>query len=368
MKTIQLLSTILAGIAFLAVPGLQAQDKGTSETNRAVEKATEAGRELLKNSDKVLKDNPQLQNILNSVKDDPGAVVKEVSPMAREQLNKIQGNSTNSGGVPATRSAVPNPAPATPTTGTTPQNPTAANPNAMLPEPVARGTRPAPLPPTAAPPTTTAPAPTLNGGVVPPPRDLKPQYDPSKSANKGQPAAASGGANGETMEITSDETSMNQETGFLVFKGNVYLVHPAYNMTCDQLEIYMFREDENPPRKADGSTPEFKKAVATGGMVEIERIGAQGQKEIAKARRADFNPVLDEIILSGGPPTMQSGGRVIDPNDPRARIILNNRTKLYKVEGGRHTLSIPMGKKAPSSGGGLPTNLNSISDRNKKDR
>lgn len=194
---------------------------------------------------------------------------------------------------------------------------------------------------------------------VPPPVPLQPRYEKEK------------GNQSDVMEIEADESVMDNEKRLITFTGHVVVTEPRFNLTSDRLEVYMNDDtnlDGTPAAGAASSNedaPPFKRAIASGGMVEIEKIGADGKVQIAKARKADYDAVTGDIVLSGGPPTLQSGSGFVNPSSPDAVIILRADGN-HQIKGGtgRNKISIPLNRGgAPSAGGGLPTgNLESLTN------
>lgn len=249
--------------------------------------------------------------------------------------------------------------------GTTTAAPTAtARPVAAASAPVAvASTTPSPAPavgtPSAVP---------VNPGAIPAPVPLRSKYEKEKKTNE------------QAMEIEADESVMDNNQRLVTFTGNVVVNHPGFKLTSDHLEVYLHEEttieggQAIAPSSADGAEdkPPFKRAIATGSMVEIEKIGADGKTQIAKSRKADYDAKTGDIVLTGGPPTLQSGTGYVNSTSPDAVIILRGNGK-YELpnesgNGGRHKLQIPIkgGAGASASGGGIPAgNLESITNRNK---
>ncbi len=259
--------------------------------------------------------------------------------------------------------------------------PTAAQGNTaqpMIPEPVAASRAPAPQAQTQTPApapggqllTQASPAPTgatpppaiATPANVPPPVPLQPRYEKEK------------GTNTQVMEIEADESVMDNQNRLITFTGHVIVTEPRFTLTSDRLDVWMNDDtnlDGTPTNEGAAASDEdrapFKRAIATGGMVEIEKIGADGKVQIAKARKADYDATTGDIILSGGPPTLQSGSGFVNPSSPDAVIILRADGN-HQIKGGtgRNKISIPLkgGGGGASTGGGLPTgNLESITNR-----
>jgi len=200
-------------------------------------------------------------------------------------------------------------------------------------------------------------------GDVPAPEDLQPKF------HKAEPEVDSG----PVMEITSDESILHnspEEERMVEFTGDVFLDHPGFNMTSDRLEVFLNDEEvEAAPVKEGESKPPFKRAVATGAMIKIVRINPDGETETAFARRADFDGVSGDVVLSGGPPQLQSGKVHVKPTGTEDKIYLL-ASGTYKVEtqkvpttgaSGRAVLEIPVNSnsktKSPTF---LPTQLDDV--------
>jgi lipopolysaccharide export system protein LptA len=229
---------------------------------------------------------------------------------------------------------------------------------APIPAPAA-----APVPASDAPrPAATAPSLLASPADVPAPIPLRPKYEREKSAN-------------QAMEIESDESVMDNTQRIVTFQGNVFVNHPDFKLASDHLEIHLNEDgglDGMAPTplnaKANDSedAPPFKRAIATGGMVEIEKIGADGKTQIAKARKADYDANTGDIVLSGGPPTLQSGTGFVNPSSPDALIILRGSGQ-HEVKGGvggRNTFSIPIKGGAKTTTTPLSGSLDTITNRN----
>lgn len=170
------------------------------------------------------------------------------------------------------------------------------------------------------------------------------------------------------MEITSNESEMDSANHLVTFAGDVYVKHPGFTLKGEKLIIYLHEDEAQPgaaPAGADEDRPPFKRAIATGPMVEIERMGAEGKVQIAKARRADYNALTGDIELSGGPPTLQNGESLVAPQGPDTKIFLTQDGR-HRVEG-TSIMSFPVSSKAgaaksvgPAFGAG---GLNSITNR-----
>lgn len=235
----------------------------------------------------------------------------------------------------ATAAATGTPAPAATPAADTPPAPAASNSAPM----VAQAT-----------PATTPPP--IASGDIPAPIPLEPRYEKQKNSSS------------DVMEIESDESIMDNNKRLITFVGNVIVTEPRFNLTSDKLEVWM-NDDTNLDGSSDSADsgaqaadkPPFKRAIATGGMVEIEKIGADGKVQIAKARKADYDAATGDIVLSGGPPTLQSGSGFVNPSSPDAVIILraDGNHQIKGGQGGRNKISIPLNRgSAPATSGPSP--------------
>jgi lipopolysaccharide export system protein LptA len=192
-------------------------------------------------------------------------------------------------------------------------------------------------------------SPGLTPGEIPAPQPLAKKY-----------AAGSGGAypaaGRQHMEILSKESVMDNAKGILLFTGNVLIDHPEFEIKCDKLEIHMAKGVGMDGTEAGESDSAFKRAVASGGMVEIKRIApdekGKPKTQIAIARIADYNAVTKDIILSGGPPYIQDGDSFVKTNSEDARIIMRGNG-LYEITGStnRSQIVIPVKQEGDDKGG-----------------
>lgn len=140
---------------------------------------------------------------------------------------------------------------------------------------------------------------------------------------------------------------MDNTKGLLVFTGDVFVDSPDYEMKCDRLEIHLA---DGVGQDGSESESSFKRAIASGGMVEIKRfaIDEDGKKktQIALGRRADYNALTQEFVLSGGPPYIQDGDRFVRTTSEDAKIIMRGNG-LYEITGttNRSHIVIPVDNK-----------------------
>lgn len=184
--------------------------------------------------------------------------------------------------------------------------------------------------------------------MIPDLPDLGPNAAPapvplSKQFQKG-PNGAYPSGNRSHMEILAKESVMDNTKGVLLFTGNVFIDHPEFEIQCDKLEIQLAEGVGMEGSKAAGqSDANFKRAIASGGMVEIKRVAkdekGRPKTQIAIARIADYNATTKDIILSGGPPYIQDGDRFVKTNSEDSKIIMRGNG-LYEITGSTNRVQI----------------------------
>lgn len=332
----------------------------------------------LESAGRSLIENPRMQGLFRSVKEDPGAVAddpaeavrkatelfrenqgsvdleKVDTPENREKAKKAATRALDEASemlpaatealkeVPATRPAASTAIQAKPVAVPVEAAETPAVPDATR-EMVVQETTVEPIA-SAAPTEAQLPdSPALNGADIPDPEPLAPKYSlepkSAKKAKKGDP---------QSMEITSAESIFDQKGGNLTFKGSVFLDHPEFQMKCDTLLIEMGGGGTAMP--GAGGMSNFSRAIASGGMVEMKTISADGKTQIAMARRADYNKAAGLVTLSGGPPYIQDGDKFVQTTAEDAKIIMHLEEKRYEIIGDRSRIVIPMDGKDKSNG------------------
>ncbi|MEM7698714.1 MAG: LptA/OstA family protein [Verrucomicrobiota bacterium] len=328
----------------------------------------------------VLND-PRTHNILRSLKENPEAVADAVEQDAdaavRAATELFMSTQREEGEVPATRGgteamkdraidtltrmipevtgsegAATRPAPITTLVSATPvvaqpsvnpettANTTLAEPAPsppVAPDPVGSAALPQPIVESAPDLPPTIPdipdTPALSSGNIPAPQPLQPKYDTRASANQAPPPGM------DAMEITSLEALMNQNSGVLTFIGRVTIKHPQFELKSDKLELFM--PEGGMASGSSENSEAFTRAIASGGMVEIRYQAVDGTV-IAFARRADFDNVTKDVVLSGGPPYMQNGDSWVKTNSEDTQIVLRSNGQ-HEIKGSQpHTIKIPV--------------------------
>lgn len=134
---------------------------------------------------------------------------------------------------------------------------------------------------------------------------------------------------------------MREKEGLIIFRGDVFVVEPKFTLYGDELTVYQFKEGESP----DNDAGAIKTAIATGRIVEIKRLGTDGQAQVAQARRAVYDAVTGTVVLSGGPPVLQSGAQMVKTRSQDATITLTPDGNHSVKDSLGNQIIIPMGKK-----------------------
>jgi lipopolysaccharide export system protein LptA len=207
--------------------------------------------------------------------------------------------------------------------------------------------------------------PDLGPNAIPAPVPLSKQFQ--KGANGAYPSA-----DRRHMEILAKESIMDNTKGVLLFTGNVFIDHPDFEIKCDKLEIQLAEGvGMEGSEESEESGANFKRAIASGGMVEIKRLAkdekGRPKTQIAIARIADYNATTKDIVLSGGPPYIQDGDRFVKTNSEDSKIIMRGNG-LYEITGSTNRVQIVIpieNKDAKGKKGevGLPGGLEGSFDR-----
>lgn len=202
-------------------------------------------------------------------------------------------------------------------------------------------------------------SPLLRGDDFPAPKPLAKKYATGPGGVHAAPPKTH-------LEIKAREAVMDDTSGQLSFLHEVFLDGPDYQLRCDKLVIYIDKS-----ASGEDETGAMRRAVASGGMVEIKRVTVDDKgkpkTQIALGRHADYDAVSGEFVLSGGPPYMQDGDRFVKTTSQDSKIIMR-KNGLYEITGStnRINISIPIeddkskgGKKKDDPlGGGLEGSFN----------
>lgn len=124
-----------------------------------------------------------------------------------------------------------------------------------------------------------------------------------------------------TAIIEAEKSDFDLNAGVFIYSGNVRARHPDFYIECEELEVHMIMdkkgqlktadappEPQKPdaaitaaPEKKKDKAPPIKKAIARGPMVTIEKRDENGDVQIGKCRRLDYDGATGKIVLSDYP-------------------------------------------------------------------
>lgn len=194
----------------------------------------------------------------------------------------------------------------------------------------------------------------LTPGNVPAPQALSPRYETKAIHN------SRSNLRDDQVEILAKESVLDDENGLLTFRGDVNVYSTDFDIKCDKLEIHTAKgstgQSDSPG--VGGGSKDIRKIIASGGMVEITRVGPDGKKQIAIGRRAEYDKVTEDMILTGGPPYIQDGENFVRTTANDAKVIMRGNGK-YEITGtdNRSHIKFKVPGKSKTDGVGIGAGL-----------
>ncbi len=144
---------------------------------------------------------------------------------------------------------------------------------------------------------------------------------------------------GQVIDIDSQEVVFDASGQYgegaqvVVFEGEVRLTHPQFVLASDRL-VAFFTKAERLPSVAPGEEGEepgnqLERAVALGREVVVTKVGAGGEPQIAKARKATFFADKEEVLLEIWP-QVQRGRDLVMAKSEDTVIILRGEEMIVK--------------------------------------
>ena len=184
--------------------------------------------------------------------------------------------------------------------------------------------------------------------------------------------------------VDAGSSFFDSRQGFGVFVDNVVLNHPSFHLTCDELQVYMNKEEEDdskadPKKTAAGAKPptaselaasgaadsageskekkdngNLKRAIAKGRKVLINKMSDKGVPQTGIGREADYDGATGDMILRGWP-QMQEGQNLTVATEPTTYFVIKANGQ-FTALGGRCQTRIIQGdeKKGPKAAGVTP--------------
>lgn len=132
-------------------------------------------------------------------------------------------------------------------------------------------------------------------------------------------SAATGTSTNSGMEITSDRGEVDYKEMVVAFDGNVHVVDPRYELTCERMLVFM------------EGTNQINRVICNG-KVEVTQPGRH-----ASCERAVYEHATGAIVMTGNPVVM-TDVKMGRTTWPKVTVFLNDQRVLGE-NGGR--LSIP---------------------------
>ncbi len=319
----------LAQGPFMNRPGADTRKKKVSDETKT--KAIEAATSLYKAVPDDVKN--KAKELLNS----PEAGEARQKALQAAQ-NAMRGGSAAAAAAPAT-TASPEGTPAAP----------AAVP-AVTSDPPATPATPAPA-------TTVAEAPPAAPGG-PQPKPLQPlNLDEAPRTTKGQ------------IVITAQKSAFfDANKGYGIYVGDVKARHPQMYIECEELELFMTRQDggggilgagkKTPPSKdADivavkkDDSPPIEKADARGPMVTVEKISDQGELQVGHCKHLIYDGRTGVSTLMDWP-QVQAGNKLHKATEPGCVMTIDKKGMLTTT-GGHQTIILQGEEATPRSRSGM---------------
>lgn len=149
-----------------------------------------------------------------------------------------------------------------------------------------------------------------------------------------------------TVIIEADSSVFDLNGAVFIYTGRVRARHPQFYIECDELVLEMVKppEDTNsaankpekPAPKAESSKSDekkdsgIKKAIATGATVTIEKLSEEGDTQIGKCRKAVYDGLSGEIVMSNFP-QVQKGNILHVATQPDTLMIFDQKGSLRTV-------------------------------------
>lgn len=224
---------------------------------------------------------------------------------------------------------------------------------------------PAPMATTEQPPATPTPQPTTTPSVTeappaatgPQPRPLKPlNLDEAPTATKGQ------------IVITAQKSAyFDANKGYGVYTGDVKARHPQMYIECEELEIFMSKQEGNPlgaskaapakdsdivsgKKKSKDAAPPIEKADARGPMVTVEKVSEQGELQVGHCKHLIYDGKTGNTTLMEWP-QVQVGNKLHKATEPGCVMVIDQKGMLTTT-GGHQTIILQGEEATPRSRSG----------------
>lgn len=207
-------------------------------------------------------------------------------------------------------------------------------------------------------PGTATPAPAVS---QPPPPPVGPQPKPLQPLNLDEVPRAT---KGQILITAQKSAFFDANRGYGLYVGNVKARHPQMYIECEELELYMAKQDETPaadkpaplsakdgdilapPKKEKSQGPAIEKADARGPMVTIEKISDTGELQIGHCKHLIYDGKTGNSTLLEWP-QVQAGNKLHQATEPGCVMIIDQKGKLTTT-GGHRTIILQGEEAAPA--------------------
>ncbi len=216
----------------------------------------------------------------------------------------------------------------------------------------------------------TAPSPGIPVVEAPPPPPAGPQPQPLQALNLDEAPKATK----SQIDITAQKSAFfDANIGYGIYTGEVKARHPQMYIECEELEIYMAKQEGGgvlgapkpkpktpgptakdsdilaPPKKAGNSAPPIDKADARGPMVTVEKISEDGELQIGRCKHLIYDGKTQRTTLLEWP-QVQSGNQLHKATEAGCIMIIDKNGKLTTT-GGHETLILQGDEVTPRRNG-----------------
>ncbi|MDZ4401282.1 hypothetical protein [Prosthecobacter sp.] len=216
-------------------------------------------------------------------------------------------------------------------------------------------------------PTTATTAPAVAVAETPPP--VGPQPKPLQPLNLDEAPKAT---KGQILITAQKSAFFDANLGYGIYTGDVKVRHPRMYIECEELELYMAKQDGGvlgtpkpttpgpaakdldilaPPNKAENTGTPIEKAYARGPMVTIEKVSETGELQIGHCKDLYYDGKNDVTTLRDWP-QVQAGNKLHQSTEPGCVMIIDKGGKLTTT-GGHRTIILQGEEATPRSRSGM---------------
>ncbi|MDB6005896.1 MAG: hypothetical protein JWR15_2883 [Prosthecobacter sp.] len=213
-----------------------------------------------------------------------------------------------------------------------------------------------------------APSPGVPVVEAPPPPPAGPQPKPLQPLNLDEAPKATKGQ----IDITAQKSAFfDANIGYGIYTGEVKARHPQMYIECEELELYMAKQEGGgilgapkpqklgpkakdsdilaPPKKAGNGAPPIDKADARGPMVTVEKISEDGELQIGRCKHLIYDGKTQRTTLLEWP-QVQSGNQLHKATEAGCVMIIDKNGKLTTT-GGHETIILQGDEVTPRRNG-----------------